>query len=530
MKNILKKISNSLIPVLLLGVLAIACKKEVESLDPMRMFMPTGAINSISGEKQVKLTWNRSLYTTASSGVTYTVEVAADTMFQTPVILSVQSDTSGVVFTDDQLQVRQNYFARIKANALGDRPESKWVTSNSFRIRGEQIFEPVLANDVIENAAILKWRESPGLTKIVLTRAGGTPVEVALTDADKAARQKMIEGLRPSTMYTAEIFSNTQSRGTTAFSTKASTTVGNVIDLTAITGRPSVLADTIPEIPSGSTVLLKRGQTYTISSAVNISKSVTIMSENSFNPEMARLDITSNFNVTEGSVIDSIVFKNVTMKGIYSSNYVLNINKACTIGKLKFEGSRIDIFRGAVRLQAANINVNKFSVINSIVDSLSNYGVISIDNTGAIVNDILFSNSTFYKIERPVFSRTASRSILIENCTFNESPEATRYLVDYGSLNVSSGIKVVNSIFGIGKNLGGNRAGRGIRAGSTTLIESSGTYVTSDYEATSNAIPGVIVHSGSSFSLFQDPRNGNFRITDNAFAGRNTAGDPRWRQ
>ena len=531
MKKFFKKITSSVIPVVLLGLISVACEKEIEDLAPMRMFTPAGLIKSVSGVNEVKLTWNPSLYTTQSNGVTYTVEVAADTLFETPVLLTVETDTSGVVFTDDQLEVRKNYFARIKSNALGDRPESKWVTSNSFRIRGEQIFLPMESSDIIDVAAILKWKKTAGLTKLVLRPETGNPIEVTLTAADVEAAQKMVDKLKPSTTYTAEIYANNVSKGITTFTTKTSTVGANVIDLTDIAGRPSVLQDTLNQIASGSTVVLKRGMTYEISSTTNLDRSVTIVSENSFNPNKAVIYFTSNFNIVEGSVIDSLVFKNVVMRGSdYSGKYVFNISKASTIGKIKFESSHAEIFRGLTRLTAAGIKINNYIITNSVVDSLSNYGILTIDHAGAIVDNIHFKNSTFYKIERGMTSKSSSTSILIENSTFNEVPEATRYLIDYSSNNVTGGIQVKNSIFGVGKSVSGDTGVKGIRAGSGTLVSSSGSYVTSDYVSTGNAIPGLMVYSGTIFDLFQAPRTGDFTIKDANFAGAASAGDPRWRQ
>ncbi|RDV15317.1 DUF5123 domain-containing protein [Pontibacter diazotrophicus] len=530
MKKFLNKISNRLIPMMLLMVLAVACKEELDELEPMRMFTPTAGFRALSSETQVKLTWNRSLYTTATDGVTYTVEVAEDTLFQTPVILSVQTDTAGVVFTDEQLQVRQDYFARVKANALGDRPESNWVVSNSFRISGEQIFAPLQDADVIDVAVVLRWREEPGLTRIVLTPEVGEPIEVALTEADIAERRMRVEGLTPTTVYTAEIFQGTQSKGITTFTTKETLVGDAVIDLTGITDRPSVLMDTLSQIESGSTVVLKRGMTYEISSTTNLDRSVTIVSENTLDPQLATIYFTSNFNIEEGSEIDSLVFRNVVMRSSdYGGKYVFNINKASDIGMLKFDAVHAEIFRGIVRLQSAGINIDEFAVVNSVIDSVANYGVLTIDNAGANVNHILFSNSTFYKIERVMTSKAGSQSIVIENTTFSEAPEGGRYLIDYNSNDVADGIIVRNTLIGRGKNSGGSREVRGIRAGSGTLIESSSTYATSDYVATSNEIPGLSSYSGTSFDLFTDPENGNFTIKDTNFDGASNTGDPRWR-
>jgi hypothetical protein len=530
MNKYLNKISHTLLPIMLLALLAVACKEELDELEPMRMFTPTAGFRALSSETQVKLTWNRSLYTTGADAVTYTVEVAEDTLFQTPVVLSVQTDTAGVVFTEEQLQVRHDYFARVKANALGNRPESNWVVSNSFRISGEQIFAPLQDADVIDVAVVLRWREEPGLTSIVLTPEEGEPIEVELTETDLAERMKRVEGLTPTTVYTAEIFQDNQSKGITTFTTKETLVGDAVIDLTSFTDRPSVLMDTLSQIESGSTVVLKRGMTYEISSTTNLDRSVTIVSENTLDPELATIYFTSNFNIVEGSEIDSVVFRNVVMRSSdYGGKYVFNINKASNIGMIKFDAVHAEIFRGIVRLQSAGINVNEFTVVNSVIDSVANYGVLTIDNADANVDDILFSNSTFYKIERVITSKAGAGSIVIQNSTFNEAPEGGRYLIDFNSSDVTNGITVSNTIFGRGKNSGGSREVRGIRAGSGTLIESSSTYATSDYVATSNEIPNISVYSGTSFDLFTDPENGNFTIKDADFAGATNAGDPRWR-
>ncbi|WP_460880806.1 DUF5123 domain-containing protein [Pontibacter rugosus] len=68
-----------------------------------------------------------------------------------------------------------------------------------------------------------------------------------------------------------------------------------------------------------------------------------------------------------------------------------------------------------------------------------------------------------------------------------------------------------------------------MRVGSATLIQSSSSYATSDYNATGNQIPNLTVYSGTAADLFQDPNNGNFTIKDANFAGKGSAGDPRWR-
>ena len=214
------KIINLLVPVSFLALLGLgSCKDEVaQDFQPDRMFMPTGAIQSASGATSVLLSWKEALYVNPEE-VSYTVEVSTDTLFQNPVVYSVVTDTAGVTLTDENLDIKRKYFARVKTNAAGSIPESRWVVSSGFQIRGEQIFLPFLGTDIKDRTVLLRWQSTPGLTRIVLVPAGGTPVEVPVTAADITASQKLLTNLTPSTTYAAEIFQNTRSKGQITFTT-----------------------------------------------------------------------------------------------------------------------------------------------------------------------------------------------------------------------------------------------------------------------------------------------------------------------
>lgn len=518
------------------------CKKDYDpDFTLSRQFTPA-SIAIVEGETDVKLTWAESLFTNGQN-VAYTIEVSKTATFQAIDFTKVV-DTNSVTITNANLTVRQSYYARIKANENGGTAASNWlVTTTPFRIRGEQVFETILSADIIDIAVILKWKATPGLTKIVITPDGGTPVDVVLTPTDLTALRKTITGLQAGKLYSAEIFAGTLTKGLVTFTTKPALISGNVIDLRTITGVPSVLFDTLPDIAAGSTVILKKGETYNISSALDLSKSVTIMAGYDFSTAPATIFMNSNFNIAAGSSIDSIVFMDVTLKSDnYAGKYIFNISRASTIGKIKFESCRAEIFRGMVRLQTAVINVNEFSVNNCIVDSISNYGVLTVDNVNCKVANISIKNSTIYKSERIIVSRQNSTSVAIENCTFNEAPSGDNYLIHYNTAGtdlVTNGIKIANCIMGSGKPNGtGSRAVRGIRANAS--VTTTNTYHTSDYSmfvlnpadpASPEPYPisNIIPYGVPSTSLFQAPFDGNFKIVDNGFPGRNTAGDPRWR-
>jgi len=517
----------------ILGVVCLfsACKKtEPVPAEPARIFKP-GQVAVSSGISTATLKWSAPILS-AGKKLSYTVDFSKDSLFS-KVDFSGTSDTTGFVATDEQLQIRQTYFARIKANAFDNQPESKWFYSKSFQITGEQIFLPVQSSDVVDNAVVLKWAASQGITKITLMADGAAAVDYVVTADELTSGRKQIGNLKSNTKYTAEIYKGAKSVGILIFSTK-SPLAGNIIDLRNITDRPSVLSDTLGIIPSGSTVLLKRGLTYTLSAILSLDRSVTILSGDDLsNPAQAIISMPSNFNLTAGSIIDFITFKDVTLRGTdYTSKYIFNTTNAATVGKISFDGCRAQIFRGLIRLQSGAMTLGALSITNSIIDSLGSYGVITIDNVSCRVNDITVSNSTIYKADRFIVSKQSSNSINLLNCTFNEVPlgGGSNYLIDYtASLSVTSGITINNCILGPGKISGTSVVVRGVRASTTTAVTSSNTYVTSDYSAASNAIPGLIVYSGTAAALWNKPFSGDFKIKDTSFAGLATAGDPRWR-
>jgi hypothetical protein len=194
----------------------------------------------------------------------------------------------------------------------------------------------------------------------------------------------------------------------------------------------------------------------------------------------------------------------------------------------------MEIFRGITRTQSQPVILGSFVVNNCIVDSVKDYGVINADVASSKVDNISITNSTFSRCDKIVVSSkptAGSLSVLIDNCTFNEAPlgNGSNYIVDYGSFNVTNGITINNSIFGIGKTSSGARNVRDVRAGAGTTINASNNYRTSDHVSLGNDLPSIVTYSRPSVEIWQDPYNKNFKIIDNTFPGRNTTGDPRWR-
>jgi hypothetical protein len=76
---------------------------------------------------------------------------------------------------------------------------------------------------------------------------------------------------------------------------------------------------------------------------------------------------------------------------------------------------------------------------------------------------------------------------------------------------------------------------KAIRENPATQITATGSYKTKDFSEAAAVADGTVIvfladsYAKNSTDLFVDAANGNFKIKDASFAGKFTAGDPRWR-
>lgn len=510
----------------------LACKKKEAELNLPRQFMPAGDISVRAADTLATLSWKPAVFTT--KGVTYTVEISQDSLFSTPG-QSFSTDTSAITIHQGPLVIRKVYYARVRTDGRDTATSSHWLYSKGFSITGEQLFLPVADSNLIDRAVILYWKPTAGLTKLTFV-SGGVTRTIPLSAEQSLAGRLQVDTLTPATTYTVEIYKDDASKGILHITTKAAVATGpNVVDLSGIIGVTSVLQDTLPKVPAGAIIILRKGEQYVINQPFDISSAISFVSEISFDNRLPQIYFENNFNFATGSVVDSVVFKDISLRSnSYTGRYVVNANKVATVGKVVFESCRIEVFRGVFRLQtsaAGGTQVRDLVVKNCVVDSIADYGLVHVSNAACAIQNITVQNSTVYKAEKLLVSAQTSNSVVLSNCTFSEVPQGggTVYLVDYNTTNnVTNGISLKNCIVGVGLNNGGSVTVRGIRAGTGTSISAGGSYTTSDYVAAANPIVGLTVYTGKMTDLFKDPYNGNFKLIDGKFAGSGTAGDPRW--
>src|SRR6185437_7829936 len=97
------------------------------------------------------------------------------------------------------------------------------------------------------------------------------------------------------------------------------------------------------------------------------------------------------------------------------------------------------------------------------------------------------------------------------------------YFINYSG-TFPAAFNITHTIFG--STIDPTKA-NGIKSSGNAAL--SNCYITSDCVFIANPLTGATAYAGTAADLFTAPANGDFTIKDNSFAGKSTAGDPRWR-
>jgi hypothetical protein len=528
-------------------MLVMSCKDEEEVFPETRLFQPVLNEDLSSEGNSIIINMGK-----LKKAVSYTIEVSRDT-FKT-IDYTIPSESNYLVIDDALLgdaPLLWNTLYQVRATAHAENSELDSRPSELGNVRTAKypsILTVPTSADMIDVGAKVSWTNSgEPVTHIKVFAASDvrltTPLfEYELSDADVDAAMRVVYSLSPATTYIIALYSESELRGYENYTTLAAGPTGaNVIDLRSVTFKESLVTDTIPDIPSGSLILLSKGKTYLMTgSALELSKSLTFVSGLDFGGN-ARLHFTGNFNFPSAGAptVDSLVFRDVILTGgSLSSSYVGNFSRAGSISTVKFENVSASNFRGLMRTQGTvAIHITNYLIKNSVLDSLGNYGIITVDNTLNKVDNIVIENSTISKANAFITSKNNAESLTMTGCTVSEAPaqgaRMFRFSGGTGLNNVASGITIRDCIWGHGWDMAGTAV--------TTVIGTEGlaetnftivnTYATSDFGFASAPIAGFpsFSYGGTASDLWVDPYNENFNIEDSGFAGKFDAGDPRWR-
>lgn len=537
--RLLHKIFFLLITITASAIFLSSCKKinEPEPFTPDRMFIPT-EITATAGETSVVISWRPSLFSTGQNDVTYKLEVYNNAAYTGTPVYTIDTDTTAITLFDTDLQVRTNYWTRVKANATSNAAASAgWVaTINPFRMTGEQLFLPVQDVFVTDVSVLLSWIASPDFTKITLTPTGGSATDYPLTAGDLSAAQKTISGLTPLTNYTAELFKGAASKGIVTFTTKSATPSGpNVIHVAPSDDLAALLATVTPN----TVFILQNGSLHVTDNIVNLPAGASFTIWGEYGPTKPVIAFNGlNLAATAGTIhfenVDFTGYQNNDPSGV-KRNYIFNQSAANTTQAIEFENCIVRNFVNTpLRLQgSAGQTINAVSFNKCTIYDIGNngangtYAMVHTNVATGRFNNIRITNSTMYQVGYSIILHNAapSQSVLIENCTIDNSVGDGRYFIDYNAQAVTGSFQINNTI--IGKTLSPANTARGVR--SAIGPSTTNNFQVANAIIAGNPIPGITAYTGNNTDLFTNPAAGNFLIKDAGFAGKSTAGDPKWR-
>lgn len=505
---------------------------EITKLEVDRAFSPVGLTAVVVNKTGVRLSWAN-----IPNAKTYTVEVFANTDFSGTPVKSVKDITFlQVPYTVTGLAGNTQYAIRVKSVGEGI-DDSKYVTA-LIKTEPEQIFQDIAAGKLTATTVTLNWPAGENVTTIALNPGG---VNRALTPAEIATGEVTLTGLTPKVSYTATLSLNAAIRGTKTFTTPAQLPTGaDVVVLTATDD----LAAMIQAATKSTRFVILEGSKYDASLPILLPAGIDI----SVIGEVAAVKPIFSVNtITLPTTGGKLHFENIDLTAYAKGDetlapstrrqYIINQSAASTFDQVSFENCNIRHFVNTpLRIQGANaITINRVIVNNCVIDNISvtdagasgSYAFIHTNVATGKFNNITLTNNTFSNIGYGIILHSAapSLSLTVENNTFYNVIGDGRYFIDYNAQTISGAFSLKNNI--LAKTFSPLGTARGIR--SVTAPTTANNFQASDVVFAGNAIPSITPYTGTSASLFTAPTTKNFKIKDDGFVGKATAGDPRWR-
>lgn len=414
---------------MVLGSVFAACteiENDYEVPEDMKRFRPV-RITGSNGETAVLLTWPEALFTDPGM-VNYKVQISQDSLFSA-IDLEKESAATTIEITDDELEIKVEYFARVRALGLSAAQDSEWQrTMLPFQITGEQIFLPTFDNEIGSSTILLRWRPTSNPTRIVLTDLMENVTTFTLTDQNRADGLTILEGLTPLMQYSAEIFEGNRTKGTTSFVMKEK----SIFDITI--GPGDNFRQIVEGADDGAVIGIQPG-TYDVVDELGafanlriIGKTITLQSV-SGDPNDTKVNF-RELTFTEsgaGITVRGITFDGGPGGGAYFLNFV---GGAAQFTDIIVDNCIVEnVGTSFMRANRAANNAHKMNLIkvsSSILrnHSVENYHIFHLDKLE--FREIEITNSTFSSIGSRGFITWAT------NLTMPFTPKIT---IDRISLN-----------------------------------------------------------------------------------------------
>jgi hypothetical protein len=527
---------------LLLSTLMFTSCKEDELPEADRIFSPVGmSITTSSGIGICDLIVKWDAMPGAHS---YTIVLSKDSLQFNDANIIEKFVTEKPEHTFPNLRRGQLVTVSLRSNSH-DMEHDSYILASVLRIPIENIFFPALSGDVKATSITMRYPMGAQVTHLKLTNVEtGEIIIYPLSEEDSENGIYKMTGVAGETNYIVEIYYEDEIRGQREVTTAYAPSGPNVIYLADTVKLSNVLtnADYI-----GKILVLPENHIDTIKGNIEIVGGMTIYGH----PDGERASIESTtgsiFRFSPNASEDiEFIYCNFWKESSTNTDYIFNMNAAFgDVSKLAFTNCRFANFRrNFFRVQGGGVGIiNNLNIDNCEFDGMGtngDYGFFHIDVAGTAIRNISIKNTTFNVVGCHFIyfgqSRTIGcQSVTIENCTFYNAmySGSARWFINLGNVNnpENSIITLKNVILGstvLNSTADPLPVHNGIKRENVTIVIEE-VYQTNDWLLREETAIDAKIYNGKVTDLFADPAKGNFAIKDSEFAGKNTAGDPRWR-
>lgn len=537
------KIFNRIAIIVFLASLFVGCKNDVNNwvVDPeyAGLFKSLVFELSKSDATSVEIKYTQSISATKYifefskdsllfNNIDRTVEVLADTLKPFAESGTLPHTEYRTLFAD--FDGNTSYSVRMKSVNTENGLESKY-SMFYFKTAEEQIIESwITYTDMVT----LNWKQTNRITKISVTKPenGEVVVDRVFTATEIAKASATFEGLNSGTSFAFTIYNNSAVRGTKTIKTLG-LAGGKVIKVAPTDSIPALMAAALAQGNVNLMLEFKGGETYEVGNLV-IPSGVANFSITGSVDNLGKLPVLNKLNLSVADLtIGTISFENVDLIGNPENIDALFMMYIGTdnmsMKEILFKGCKISFYRGVTRLGNKAITLGKIAYDDCLINKIGGYGVVNIGGSSAVVDSLSFTNCTLTDLATQLMDvRTELKEILIGNCTFCNLTSAMSQVFRLEKPRPLSVI-IENNIFA-GTNSGGkiNAINYDMNTNSPP-VSFGGSYMTSDLVINKYPFADINIFAGTTYDLFTDPDNKDFTIrSSSGFAGRGTAGDPRW--
>jgi len=380
----------------------------INELQIQREFAPVDLSVQIRTQTTVELDWQ-----VEDEVSLYLVEISEDPQFTTVAVS--QNVTPSELPIQITLEGETIYYIRVKAISNRGLADSSYAYVNAETLT-EQIFFPVIPENVLATEVTLTWIPNSTVTQIVLEP--GNIVHV-LTPQEIADGEATITGLTGETDYTARLLNNATIRGVVFFTTGID--IGNGILVTPSDDLFQMVADAAP----GDVLVLDAGDYTDQTGTLSLDKSITIRGLYSFDKPLLKVSFSIIAGATDVSLIDLDLTGDIPLELTDMVRYSAPGN----YNSLLVSGCNVhDYNRSFIAGNETDAIVQSISVENSIVTNILTSGGDFFDFRNSDVLNVSFTTSTFnncapgrdfFRIDAAGTSNDAGITInvLLQNCT-----------------------------------------------------------------------------------------------------------------